>query len=226
MSKASTGFAFVAGLTIGAAGAWYYLKDKYAKLAEEEIASVKAAYAKREKPTTEEKAGHFPKKRTDQSQNCADRPLANIKNGEQTLEAVSLVNAAKHMDKGSITEYTQRLQEAGYKDYSRTIDEKPSGTPGEVPYVISPDEFGELEDYTKVSLTYFADGVLADECGEIVDDVEEIIGDGLDHFGEYEDDSVFVRSDAKRCDYEILKDLRDFSDFKKKNFPPNNDEEV
>lgn len=211
MSKASTGFAFVAGLTIGAAGAWYYLKDKYAKLAEEEIASVKAAYAKREKPTTEEKAG---------------RLLANIKDGEQTLEAVSLVNAAKNMDKGSITEYTQRLQEAGYKDYSRTIDEKPSGTPGEVPYVISPDEFGELEDYTKVSLTYFADGVLADECGEIVDDVEEIIGDGLDHFGEYEDDSVFVRSDAKRCDYEILKDLRDFSDFKKKNFPPNNDEEV
>ena len=79
MSKASTGFAFVAGLTIGAAGAWYYLKDKYAKLAEEEIASVKAAYAKREKPTMEEKA-------------------------------VSLVNAAKNMDKGSITEYTQRLQ--------------------------------------------------------------------------------------------------------------------
>lgn len=226
MSKASTGFAFVAGLTIGAAGAWYYLKDKYAKLAEEEIASVKAAYAKREKPTTEEKAGHFPQKRTDRSQNCADRLFANIKNGEQTLEAVSLVNAAKNMDKGSITEYTQRLQEAGYKDYSRTIDEKPSGTPGEVPYVISPDEFGELEDYTKISLTYFADGVLADECGEIVDDVEEIIGDGLDHFGEYEDDSVFVRSDAKRCDYEILKDLRDFSDFKKKNFPPNNDEEV
>ena len=68
MSKASTGFAFVAGLTIGAAGAWYYLKDKYAKLAEEEIASVKAAYAKREKPTTEEKT-------------------------------VSLVNAAKNMDK-------------------------------------------------------------------------------------------------------------------------------
>lgn len=226
MSKASTGFAFVAGLTIGAAGAWYYLEDKYAKLAEEEIASVKAAYAKREKPTTEEKAGHFPQKRTDRSQNYTDRLFANIKNSEQTLEAVSLVNAAKNMDKGSITEYTQRLQEAGYKDYSRTIDEKPSGTPGEVPYVISPDEFGELEDYTKVSLTYFADGILADECGEIVDDVEEIIGDGLDHFGEYEDDSVFVRNDAKRCDYEILKDLRDFSDFKKKNFPPNNDEEV
>ena len=95
MSKASTGFAFVAGLTIGAAGAWYYLKDKYAKLAEEEIASVKAAYAKREKPTTEEKT-------------------------------VSLVNAAKNMDKGSITEYTQRLQEV-----IRTTPERLTRSPRE-----------------------------------------------------------------------------------------------
>ena len=45
-------------------------------------------------------------------------------------KTVSVANTAKHIDKGSITEYTQRLQEAGYKDYSRTIDEKPSGTPG------------------------------------------------------------------------------------------------
>ena len=64
--------------------------------------------------------------------------------------ALSSVTTTRLFTFGSITEYTQRLQEAGYKDYSRTIDEKPSGTPGEVPYVISPDEFGELEDYTKV----------------------------------------------------------------------------
>ena len=55
MSKASTGFAFVAGLTIGAAGAWYYLEDKYAKLAEEEIASVTPSVRNRQrkkKPVT------------------------------------------------------------------------------------------------------------------------------------------------------------------------------
>lgn len=32
------------------------------------------------------------------------------------------------------------------------------------------------------------------------------------HFGEYEEDAVFVRNDAKKCDYEILKDLRRFCD--------------
>ena len=66
-------------------------------------------------------------------------------------------------------------------------------------------------------------GVLAGEMqGE---GMEEIIGDGLEHFGEYEEDSVFVRSDAKRCDYEILKHLGSFHDYAK-NFPPNNDKEV
>jgi len=77
------------------------------------------------------------------------------------------------------------------------------------------DEFDELDGYTAISLTYFADGVLSDENGVIIDDVEEIVGDGLNHFGEYDEDAVYVRNDAKRCDYEILKDEREYADFRK-----------
>ena len=69
--------------------------------------------------------------------------------------------------------------------------------------------------FRSISLTYFADGVLADEYGVIVDNVEEIVGDGLNHFGEYEEDAVYVRNDAKRCDYEILKDERKYAEFRK-----------
>lgn len=36
--------------------------------------------------------------------------------------------------------------------------------------------------------------------------------DSLNHFGEYEDDSVFVRNDARKCDYEILLDQRTYSE--------------
>ena len=50
--------------------------------------------------------------------------------------------------------------------------------------------------------------------------MEEIVGDALEHIGEYEDDCVHVRSDAKRCDYEILEDLRTFDEFQK-TLPPN-----
>lgn len=54
--------------------------------------------------------------------------------------------------------------------------------------------------------------------------MEEIVGDGLEHFGEYEEDSVFMRNDAKRCDYEILRDLRTFAEFKR-TLPPKHDDE-
>ena len=63
------------------------------------------------------------------------------------------------------------------------------------------------------SLTYTADGVLLDDMNEIVDDIEEVVGeDSLEHFGEYEDDPVYVRNDAKKCDYEILLDQRNYQE--------------
>ena len=81
------------------------------------------------------------------------------------------------------------------------------------PYVISPDEFGEFEDYERISLSYYTDQILADEDDEKVEDVDNVVGlESLAHFGEYEDDSVFVRNDRLKCDYEILLDQRTYSD--------------
>lgn len=204
MRKLGTTFAFLAGVAVGGAAVWYSLKDKYAQLAEEEINSVKEAYARREKQQESETESDIP----------SDLGVG------QTHVVVDKVQ-----DKGDIKEFARRVQgEEGYTNYSKTVvppKEKPqeesaqSETPGEAPYVISPDEFDELDGYTPISLTYFADGVLADEHGVIVDDVEEIVGDALNHFGEYEEDSVFVRNDAKRCDYEILKDEHTYEEFRK-----------
>lgn len=81
------------------------------------------------------------------------------------------------------------------------------------PYVISPEEFGEFEDYERISLSYYADQILADEDDEKVEDVDNVVGlESLAHFGEFEDDSVFVRNDRLKCDYEILLDQRTYSD--------------
>ena len=79
--------------------------------------------------------------------------------------------------------------------------------------VVSPDEFGEIDEYEKISLTYYIDGSLADDNDELIEDVDGTIGfESLNHFGEYEDDSVFVRNDRLKCDYEILLDQRNYSD--------------
>ena len=54
---------------------------------------------------------------------------------------------------------------------------------------------------------------MTDENYIPIDDIEGTVGIGFeDHFGEYEDDSVYVRNDVRRCEYEILADERNFSD--------------
>lgn len=85
------------------------------------------------------------------------------------------------------------------------------------PYTIAPDEYGEKDDYETVTLSYYADGVLAYyTTDEIVEDVGNMVGsDSLTKFGEYEDDAVFVRNDATRTDYEIIRDPSRYTEVKR-----------
>lgn len=113
-------------------------------------------------------------------------------------------------------EYERKLSKLGYTDYSGMGDDRDNDREVDDiyrPYVIMPEEFGNNMDYEMVSLTYYADGVLADELDNIIEDVDDTIGeDSLNHFGQYEDDSVFVRNDRLECDYEILRDERRYVD--------------
>lgn len=114
-----------------------------------------------------------------------------------------------------VKDYEEKLEKTGYvnySDYSKKFQDE-DYEPQDKPHVIAPDDFGMLDEYEEVSLLYFNDGVLTDEDLELVDDVEKTVGKhSLEHFGEYEEDSVFVRNDQLKCDFEILKDLRNYSD--------------
>lgn len=191
MNKMINALAFFSGVAVGSAATWYYIKEKYARIAEEEINSVKEVYANHDQKLTED-------------------------------SGTGSENASKILDKPSLTEYARRVRDEGYTEYSHTVVGKETPTVDAAARVITPDEFGEIEEYAKISLSYFADGVLADDDNEPIDDVEEIVGDALSHFGEYEEDAVFVRNDAKKCDYEILMDTRNFKDVLE-DLPPRRD---
>lgn len=116
----------------------------------------------------------------------------------------------------AIVDYNRVLNKTNYNDIS--IDKEGEESVCK-PYVISPDEFDELDDYQTSSLTYYADGVLEDDFGEVIEDIDALVGrESLTHFGEYEDDSVFVRNDELKIDYEILLDLRKYSEIRQR--PP------
>jgi hypothetical protein len=175
---------FVLGAAVGSVVTWKYVEKKYERIAQDEINSVKEVFSKRVAEFTED-----------------------------TKEVQIKADNAK--EKPNIIEYAARLREQGYTNYSDMVDEKPEEeeSMNMDKYVIAPEEFGELDDYDTISLTYYADQILADDNDEIIEDIEDVVGfDSLNSFGEYEDDSVFVRNDRLKCDYEILLDQRKYSD--------------
>ena len=106
-----------------------------------------------------------------------------------------------------------------YKNIAKKYDTKNNENKEEEkmkPYVITPEEFDTNDEYDTISLTYYeGDGVMVDDCDEAMDDdeIERTVGyEALNHFGEYEDDSVFVRNEELKTDYEILLDVGSFSD--------------
>lgn len=85
------------------------------------------------------------------------------------------------------------------------------------PYSIAPDEFGEFDEYDKITLFCYSDGVLADENNDIIDPAESPVGnDWEEAIGEWEEDCAYIRNEALKCDYEILVDHRAFSSVSKR----------
>lgn len=111
-------------------------------------------------------------------------------------------------EKPDLSEFTEIVESKGYS--APTVKEKPKSKAKE-PYVISPDEFADDDEYDKITLTLYADGVLADEENDVVD--ISIVGeDSLSEIGAFDEDCVYVRNEALKADYEIIEDERSFKD--------------
>lgn len=146
----------------------------------------------------------------------ADEEIASVVEHYKNKEEKKELKIAEHyveVDKldNVKREYTKKVTDLGYADDDATIILEPMENI-KAPYVISPDEFGETQFYDTKSWNYYADFVLADDEGEIIADPENIIGDALAHFGEYEEDAIHVRNENTQCDYEILKQEKTFSE--------------
>ena len=175
-------FIFIAGAGLGAIVSWQFLKNKYEQIANEEIASVKEAYNKKDNISADESE-------EDEFQEKYYEKTADGKLVETTLPSEEEVNEYKKI----VSNYTSNENE------KKGVTDMPRG-----PYVIKPEEFGNM-DYDLVSLEYYADKVLVDEDDHPIQDIEYMVGeDSLEHFGEYEDDAVYVRNDLIKTDFEIL----------------------
>lgn len=173
---------FTAGAAIGVAVTHKYFKTKYERIAQEEIDSVKRAFSESQQ--------------SEPTEGSTENDGASAPNPEE------------------VAAYNAIVTQQGYSDSDAPVKSVGKEVEGvSRPYVISPADFDTEDDYEAYSLTYYEDGVLADEQNNPIENVDEMVGlDSLNHFGEYEDDAVHVRNDAMQCDFEILRDLRNYSD--------------
>lgn len=195
MNKTITAvLAFVAGAAIGAGATCKFFKTKYEAIANEEIASVKEVYSRKAKDEATDTGDNSEETEEPAEQHTSPYPIM-----------VTVPRATKHDDK----------ELEAYSNLTNKYMKKGEPAMKDRPYVISPDDFGERDDYETVSLTYYADGILAHDDDTVIktEDIDEMVGaDFAEHFGEYEDDSVFVRNSEMEIDFEILLDNRKFSD--------------
>ena len=99
-----------------------------------------------------------------------------------------------------------------FDKYVKEVKQYETTTTRSKPHVISPEEFGEDENYEIVNLTYYSDGIVADDDGNKLYDIENTIGrKALESFGNYEDDAVHVVNDELQIYYEILLDPEKYS---------------
>ena len=181
---------FTAGAAVGAAVTWKIFKTKY-ELVEEDF---------------DEEPIDFDEESEDNLVDSVDEDrLAN----ETDVEVKSSLNK-----KPPLKEYVQMVRDLSYAD-TETADSEEDEDVYE-PYIIRPEEYGEIHAYETLSLTYYEkDRVLTDELDNRIEDVESIVpADFASYFGENvgDEDSVFVRNDNDQCDYEILRDPRAFAD--------------
>lgn len=190
------GLLFLLGAGLGSLVTWKFVEEKYRRIADEEIESVIAYYKQKED---------------------AESRIVKIESFDTKIEE-SFVNVIEDVPWSSDEEkqeYEEKVNELEYsqdeEDYTVNVEQSPVQIE---PYVISPEEFGEFGNDVK-SWTYYADFVLTDDLGEIVSEPENIIGDALEHFGEYEDDCVHVRNENLEWDIEILKHEKTFTEINK-----------
>ena len=184
---------FLAGLGIGGAAGWYISKVKSEETKNEEIDESNAAFKER---------------------------IQELEKEIEELGGKSKENIAKkHSPKESIDDLMKQYSGQSKPETKKSSKKKEVSKKNESGIeVIDESEFDTMDDYSVYSLMYYKeDDILTDEDGDVVADQSFYTGDlSLAEFFKDEDNerngSVFLRSEERGADYEILLSMRSYEE--------------
>jgi hypothetical protein len=187
---------FMFGVCIGSLGTYFITKKIIEERTDEEIESVVSTFKNR-----------FDK---------VEKILTEEQKKEVGIYSVPNDILEEHNDeKDDKISYKEKTEELGYVkgvDLSDNQDQHAEYVVniGSAPYIITEEEFGEIGNEEETLILY-ADGILATEDEDPIDDVESLIGNCLNEMGEH-DDLMYVRNQENETDYVILRSEKMYKD--------------
>lgn len=187
---------FIFGVCIGSLGTYFITKKIIEERTDEEIESVVSTFKNR-----------FDK---------VEKILTEEQKKEVGIYSVPNDILEEHNDeKDDKISYKEKTEELGYVkgvDLSDNQDQHAEYVVniGSAPYIITEEEFGEIGNEEETLILY-ADGILATEDEDPIDDVESLIGNCLNEMGEH-DDLMYVRNQENETDYVILRSEKMYKD--------------
>lgn len=183
--------AFILGAAAGVASSMFYFKTKYEQKADAEIQEIRDLYAKK----------------TEAKEKKEDTPVTS----HQVTKADDLHATARHISE--YTKYSPKEEPAEVQSkepedgiHVEKVDFAPMKNPNPPkPYLIDPSDYGQDDNFDPLCWEWYTDGILANENDEVVDNIQEWIGDGLRVFAETEDNLFWVRNEKYGVDIEVAR---------------------
>ena len=192
------------GAVIGSAATWVYSQKKYSQLIQSEIEKTKEYYSDKESDKPEEPDIQDPEE---------EKQLEEEKK-KAVQTSADIINQSGY-DMSSYSDYTRFSKPK--EEHPETVQKnlETFGSDENFPVVIAPESYGEIEDYATHEYTYFKDGVVVDDDGDVIDPekVRSMLGiDFASHIGDFEADAVHIQNDLMKTYFEILAEPYDYND--------------
>lgn len=179
---------FIAGLAIGVGVTYVIQKNRYEEMVKEEIDDLR---------------DHMKEKKTKVSSEYGDT----CDDKKETEECDFNEERLKRE-----VEYEHELKKHNYTSNDDSETEKFNA-----PYVVTPEEFASLSGWEVISYNYYDDDIIANDDNEELDEenISWTLGMSTEEvqaqFGIYEDDSVYVRNEQLKTDFEILRQNENYT---------------
>lgn len=195
---------FGLGAALGFGCGWLFFKEKYRKIADEEIDAVKA-YCEEKILIERAKIDKI----EENSKKIDEVINTYTKDGYIDLSTLKKEEPHKKLQKTSYNKIGEKKEDEEVK----AEKESPEEDEPTKPYLITEDEFlNDKNEYDKISLTYYIyDDTLADECDEMID-IEETVSTDIYNMLQDASDDLYVRNNSLETDFEIMRIEGSFHD--------------